>query len=363
MSLSAARNTSSARAELVTLFEADLACVASFIARQSGRAALDVEARLRWFLLENPARQSGALLGHGLRAPNGDLVGCILCVPQNFRYDKQSVVLMGSSSFYVDEKFRGSGGLIFLQYSQLSRDLPLFGNSANAEAAQLWKARGAVAIGDSDHELFGVIRWSPIVEEMLVRSLGRGKLARVASTPLSRVIAPFSGGGVRWDGFGSLTRLHSPEEAAKLTGDDSPQVLTANRDREYLHWRYFSGRDPTSAVFSFHDKHEDRPVMVAVNERPRGFREQIRTLNLLDVYPQVNANMTSAIVAALWREYRAGIDAIVLRGMDLERQELFQSLGFKRRKFDAPNGWVLDRDGHLPTRDWYFVPGDGDWLS
>lgn len=363
MSLSAARSASNTRAELITLLEADLAEVSSFIARQSARAAIDVESRLRWFLLENPARQGGTLLGHGLRAPGGELVGCILCVPQNFRYGNQTFLLMGSSSFYVDEGFRGNGGLIFLKYSDLGRNLPLFGNSANADAAQLWKARGAIPIENTDHELFGVIRWTPIVEEVLARSLCLGRLARTAGGPISSVIGPFVPGRNNLDESGTLTPLSSAEEAAKLTADDLPNVLTANRNREYLHWRYFSGRDSTSAVFSFHGRVSNHRVMVAVNQRPRGFREQIKTLNLLDIYPQVTPETTAAIVGSLWRNYATGVDAIVLRGMNPERQAYFQRLGFKRRKFEAPNGWLLDRYGHLPTRNGYFVPGDGDWLS
>jgi hypothetical protein len=52
----------------------------------------------------------------------------------------------------------------------------------------------------------------------------------------------------------------------------------------------------------------------------------------------------------------------VLRGMDEARQDMFCRLGFTRRQFDAPNGWFLDKSGFLPTRDWYLVPADGDWL-
>jgi hypothetical protein len=76
----------------------------------------------------------------------------------------------------------------------------------------------------------------------------------------------------------------------------------------------------------------------------------------------VTPEACASIVAALADRYRSAIDAIVLRGMDEARQDTFCRLGFTRRQFDAPNGWFLDKSGFLPTRDWYLVPADGDWL-
>ncbi len=83
---------------------------------------------------------------------------------------------------------------------------------------------------------------------------------------------------------------------------------------------------------------------------------------MLDIYPPVSPAVCASIVAALVERYRGAIDAIVLRGLDEARQELFCRLGFLRRQLDAPNGWFLDKSGFLPTRNWYTVPADGDWL-
>ena len=83
---------------------------------------------------------------------------------------------------------------------------------------------------------------------------------------------------------------------------------------------------------------------------------------MLDIYPPVTPEVCASIAAALVERYRGAIDAIVLRGLDEARQELFCHLGFVRRQLDAPNGWFLDKSGFLPTRNWYTVPADGDWL-
>ena len=160
--------------------EKDIAEVASFIAAQSGRTAESVEAHLRWFLLENPARKPQAPLGFGLRSAD-QFVGCILCSPQAFRFGNKKILLMGSSSFYVDDRHRGQGGRIFLQYCRLGNQWPLFGTSANAGG------RGFVEGGGrKPHPVLG----RRIIRRASLAAGGR----RVCSSPKSEPRAlPFAG--------------------------------------------------------------------------------------------------------------------------------------------------------------------------
>lgn len=347
-------------AKLVSLAASDIAEVSQFIAAQSGREPAKFESHLRWLLLENPARDNRIPLGCGLRSQHGDLVGCILYVPQFFRYLQQTILVIGSSCFYVDQRYRGNGGLIFLKFTELGKSWPLFGNSANAEAASVWKARHAAPIPSSDHELFGVLRWQGLIEEALHRRSLPKALAQTISLPAALLVDPIKRLRLEADPSHSLQPLRSAEEVIQLRIHDPAPVLTADRDLHYIRWRYFSGRDRTVAVFAFKNQH-DSELLVTVNQRPRGYREQIRTLNVLDIYPRVGAEVCASIAAALIKRYR-DVHAIVLRGMDKTHQDLFRSLGFIRRQFDAPNGWFLDKSGFLPTRNWYTVPADGDWI-
>lgn len=347
------------RAELVAISERDIAEVACFIAAQSGRIAETVEAHLRWFLLENPARRPQDSLGFGLRSA-GDLVGCILCSPQAFRFENERILLMGSSSFYVDDRHRGHGGRIFLQYCWLGKQHPLFGTSANPEAAALWKAAGANPIPYSEGELFGVPRWPPVVEEFAHRQhLGR-VLTRLAGSPISHLVGLVR--RLHIDAPESLQPLTSAEQVNDLPIHDPSAKLTAMRDLPYIHWRYFSGRDRTVAVFAFRSRRPDREILVTVNQRTRGYRGQINTLNVLDVYPEVSPDEWLRIVGALMVRYRDSVDAVVLRSQDADRQKTFCEKGFQPRAFEAPNGWFLDKSKLLPTRVWYPVPADGDGL-
>ena len=351
----------SPRAELIAISEKDIADVALFIAAQSSRTAETVEAHLRWFLLDNPAHRQEDPLGFGLRSA-GELVGCILCSPQAFRFENERILLMGSSSFYVDDRHRGHGGRIFLQYCRLGSQQPLFGTSANAEAAALWRAAGASPIPYSDGELFGVLRWPPVVEEAAHRwHLGR-VLTRLAGSSISNLAGLLRPLRSDCDSSEALRSLTSAEQAADLPIHDSSARLTAMRDLPYIRWRYFSGRDRTVAVFAFRSRRLDREILVTVNQRTRGYRGQINTLNVLDVYPDVPPDEWLQIIGALIVRYRKVVDAVVLRSQDPKRQTIFCEIGFQRRTFEAPNGWFLDKGKLLPTHEWYPVPADGDGL-
>jgi hypothetical protein len=350
-------------AEPVEFCESDIVDLAHFVASQSEREPASIEKHLRWLLLENPARDPQLPLGCGLRSALGKIVGCILYVPQFFRFQQQRVPVVWSSCFYVDKRYRKKGGLvIFFRFAKLGSKWPLCANSANALAAKFWQVHRATPIPFSDHELFGVINWGPILEEVLYRKAGRRGPWNLVGNLVSPFAAIFARLRLACDGSESLSRLTSVNNAVALPIHQGTPELTAARDLPYLRWRYFSGRDSTLAVFAFRGRGVENPILVTVNQRRRGYRQQINTLNLLDIYPVVTPDVCVSIVGALMQKYRESVDAIVLRGLDERGQQVFCDLGFKRRQFDAPNGWMLDRSNRLPTRNWHFVPADGDWL-
>jgi hypothetical protein len=349
------------RAELVTILEKDIIEVADFIGDQSGRSRESALSHLRWFLLENPVRQSQDPLGFAFRADD-QLVGCILCCPQAFRFKDKRIILMGSSSFYVDNRHRGNGGRIFLQYSRLGRQSPLFGTSANAEAAALWRAAGANPIADSGAELWAVLRWPPVAEEFAHRRSPNPVLSRWAGSSVSGIAGMLQPLKIDETGSDNLQILTSAGQVNDLSIHGSSAKITAMRDLPYIRWRYFSGRDSTVAVFAFRSRELEGDVLVTVNQRTRGYRSQISTLNVLDVYPEVGAEVWNCIVGALISRYRKSVDAIVLRNQCPELRSFFCERGLRERNFDASTGWFLDKAKLLPTLDWYIVPADGDGL-
>jgi hypothetical protein len=347
--------------DLVTLAEGDLCEIAGFIADQSGQSRETAEAHLRWFLLENPARRPEVPLGFGLRSA-GELVGCILCVPQAFRFGSETILLIGSSSFYVDNSHRGHGGRIFLKYSRLAAHWPLFGTSANAEAAALWKAAGATPIPYSDGELFGVLHWPPLVEEFVHRRFSSRTLSRMAGSSVSNLTRIFRPLKIDDSESGTLRTLTSGEQVSDLAIHQPSTKLTSSRDLSYIRWRYFSGRDASVSTFAFRSRKPGQDILVTVNQRTRGYRGQINTLNVLDVYPEVPSEEWLRIIGSLIAHYANMVDAVVLRSQNPDQRKLFCRKGFQWRAFDAPTGWFLDKANLLPHHKWYPAPADGDGL-
>jgi hypothetical protein len=353
--------SSEIRTELLPLTEPDLGEVANFVAEQSGRDRVSVESHLRWFLLENPARRLEDSLGFGLRSAD-QLVGCILLSPQMFRFEANDILFMGSSSFYVDDHHRGQGGRIFLQYCRLGRQNPLFGTSANADAAALWKVAGAHSIPYSDQEFLGVLNWAPISEEFAQRKYSNQTISRLAGSPIANLAGLLTPLRMNQGEDLTLTPLVSPEQVHDLHFPSCPAKLTALRNSAYMRWRYFSGHDATAAIFAFRCHQPDQDVLVTINCRKRGYRNQITALHVLDVYPEISFQEWLRVVVALITHYQHDIDTVVLRNLNPELQQRFAERNFLRRTFDAPIGWLLDRFSFLPKTEHYFVPADGDGL-
>ena len=187
-------------------------------------------------------------------------------------------------------------------------------------------------------------------------------LSRLASGPVTNVAALIRPLKIDYAACEALRPLSSAEQVVDLPLQNDSAKLTATRNLSYIRWRYFSGRDATVAVFAFRSHQPRQEVLVTVNQRLRGYRSQINTLNVLDVYPEISPDEWLRVVGALIARYRNIVDAIVLRSPDPQRQRVFCERGFQRRAFDQPNGWFLDKAGSLQTREWYPVPADGDGL-
>ena len=346
--------------QLREIAPSDLEGVARFISRVSGsntplRSAVE---RLSWILLENPARAPGNPLGWLLRTPSGEIVGCMCCAPQRFCAGETTFTLMMANSFYVDDRYRGSGASIFLKYLQLGRRYPLFVSSANATVAEMWRKLGGYPLGNSDHEVFGVLHWPPLLAERVQRKTASDLLARLATT----VVSPWSRAR-RFPGVaeGKLVPLVGAEDAARVCAGHRTDKITSCRDAPFFKWRYFSTASLGTRLFAFSPREdENQQFMVAIRLQNRGYKQQIRALHVLDIWGEPDPKICLAIASSLWREYREQIDMLIFRCLDPLRQQALTANGFKVRSFAAPIAWCIDKQGLLPAKNWYFVPADGD---
>ncbi len=242
--------------QLHEIAPSDLEEVARFISRVSGSdtplpRALE---RLAWILLENPARVPGDPLGWLLRAPSGEVIGCMSCAPQKFCFGQTTFTLMMANSFYVDDQYRGGGTSILLKYLQLGRRYPLFVSSANATVAEMWRKLGGYALGNSDQEVLGILRWPPLLAETVYRKTASDRMARLTvalASPLASLWLRAPRRLLQGNAEGELVPLGSPEEAAYVCAEHSSEKITSCRDVRFLKWRYFSGVDPTTRLFAF----------------------------------------------------------------------------------------------------------------
>lgn len=336
--------------------------LARFIGRLSGSdtplpRAVD---RLSWILLENPARDAAHPLGWLLRAPTGEVVGCMCCAPQLFNLGKTTFTVMMANSFYVDDQHRGAGTSIFLKYVQLARRYPLFVSSANPTVAEIWHKLGGYPIGNSDHEILGILRWRPLLAESVYRKTASDRLARLTVALVSpwlharRQLLPETAEG-------KLQPIYDPEEAAIICASHRSDKITSCRNVSFLKWRYFSKVDPTTRVFAFRPRNEDKKqFMVAVRAQNRGYKQQIRALQVLDIWGEADLHLCLAIASSLWREYRDQIDILAFRCLNPAQQQALTDRGFRVRSFGAPIAWCMDKHGLLPSKIWYLVPADGD---
>ena len=156
-----------------------------------------------------------------------------------------------------------------------------------------------------------------------------------------------------------LIRMKTPAEAAALDLPKQPEVLTAVRDEAFIRWRHFESNQPDRAVFAL--RQPGRPdALVVVDQSRRGYRFHIRALNVLDFWGDIGRSDVEALAAALAREYRGKFDMMIIRTQPPDRQEALQQLSFRRRVFDAPIAWCIDKPQHLPTQQWYLTPGDAE---
>jgi hypothetical protein len=354
---------SAERAEVRQIEPTDIPEVATFLERQRrpGDAPptgpLDPQQRLRWLLLENPARADDIPLGWYIRDGDGRVTGAMLCVPLHIAaagFDGRALM---SCKFFVDEPHRGLGIGLFMRYLKLGQRFPLLATSANAASGALFAQFGGYAIPGTDHTMLGVRRPAPLAEEWLQRRTHRPALARFLAFPArfapSRMkIRP------RDDAGAEPIPIAQPDDLSSLQLPPPAAALAVVRDQPWLRWRYFSADHAAHDLFRFRCNGEDR--LLVTNLLASGYRAQIRVLNVLDLWPPLDPTSARALPALLHQRYGDRFDALSLRGQPQNVEQVLRTAGFISHDFPAPLGCYLDRAALLPARNWYLMPGDSE---
>ena len=337
---------------------AELAIFATRYARAGEPVAEDTMSpvdRLRWVLLENPARSEAIPMGWCARDPASNaIIGMLLCVPFRAGVGQFDCTVLMASKFYADPNFRGAGIGPLMHFVREAARFPLLMTSANAVAGELYRKCGAYPIDATDHVMLGVSRPGPLAEEWLVRRTGSCALSRLLALPAHVVRRRL----VRSSGRGRLEPLPTAEEATSSPWPRPRDALAVLRDADYVRWRYF-GREMGKDVFRLVVKGaEDRWVVARLTRS--GHRSQIRVLDVLDVWPQADERTVAPLVEVLAAQYARRFDVVWLRGQPPEAEHALSRIGFVRHSFPAPLGWCIDRPTRLPTTRWYLMPGEAE---
>lgn len=341
--------------------ESDFPAVAAFAARyaRQGEAvsadALSPEDRLRWVLLENPARSSEIPFGWCARdGDSQEIIGMLLCVPFRVGLGDFSCTALMASKFYADPNHRGAGIGPLMRFVQEGQRFPLLMTSANAIAGQLYRKCGAYPIEGMDHTMLGIRRPAPLADEWAFRRTRNVLAARLFALP-GHLIRRRIG---QSHAEGELLSLPTADQATSSPWPRPRNVLAIIRDADYIRWRYF-GKERGKDVYRFClAGGEDRLVVVRLMRS--GHRGQIRVLDVLDLWPPADPRMVAALVSNLAMRYKGSFDVIWLRSQATETEQMLHQFGFVRHAFPAPLGWCIDRASLLPTKPWYLMPGESE---
>jgi hypothetical protein len=336
--------------------EPDFHELAAFYSSQTGEAAEAIYPRLAW-QARNPSRRPDIPLVLCARLRSGAIAGAMLCIPHRLLRQSHQYTALMSSGFYVDQSIRGAGIHIFLQYRALSARYVLYATTANQQTVRLWRSAGGTPLARTGYELLRPIRWSSVIEEMLVRRFGR------RTAPLARLVAPLGRLrplGARGSGA-ALQAIDRPEDGAAPAAaprdddDDDGGGLRPVRDAAFVGWRFFDVPQADGCVYRYRNAALGADGFVAVTHSRRGYRLQLRTVYLADMWGAIPPEAFPALLDAIGDRHRQTADLIAVRCVrePYERQAL--AAGCVRRDFEYPIGWLVDHAGVL-GRDGVLMP-------
>lgn len=298
---------------------------------------------LQWLLLENPERGEFPA-GWVLESSGGAILGVHLNVPRMFCGPAGTVPVFFSCYFFVKEEARGMESLgLFLSYRKLAAQGILMASSANVNSAPLWHKLGGTAIPGTGEEWMKPGRLLPLAEEALHRRTGwKWKLTSVASREAS---AP--GNGFAW--------LRARGDIAAAATPPPTQGWEPVRSAEWLQWMFDSGEGGPRL---YRWDGVGGPVFLAVSWAHRGWRGQIRCLQITDCWSAGGEIPGRLLLENLWAAHRKDADALCVRGAG-ELPAAAATLGWRRRDLVAPALWMGAAHAEKAAEIRRFYPGSG----
>jgi hypothetical protein len=303
-----------------------------------------LEARVRWQLVDNPARLADEIGGHVLRDAEGRVVGTHLAIPVRFVLDARPLLGLLSADLRAEPRAaRHSGGMFFAYLRMRGADFH-FATTANRNAGAFWEQRGAGAVAGSELEFIAPVRTGPFLEEIAARRTTSSAVARLAG---------LAGGAAGWllRARALLARPPSIRDVAVSACADwerlaalaarhrEPGSLGNERSAAYLRWRHASAPgSERNRVFLVDQRGQQAFVALQLAAVGAG-RRRLREARLMDVVWPRAAIDAATVLRAAFERCRGECDMIRIKGGTVPA-DVARRLGFWQRRLDGPTSYV-----------------------
>lgn len=234
------------RFEIYPVLRDDLPEVAAFLHQwpnleNAAESVADIERRLHWLLIDNPAVGNDSIAGHCLRTRQGALQGFNLSYPAAFVNGDKRLLALCAGSYYVQPAARSLGFYLFKKYLKTPGYDFYFASTCNAVSSGLWNAMGGCPVPNSGIEYIVPLRMDAVLAAYIAARTSNqvaATLARVCGLGANPILRLFTRASNKptvapcqdWEKLSELFHRHR-----------SPGDITSDRSPALLKWRYGPG--------------------------------------------------------------------------------------------------------------------------
>lgn len=340
--------------------------VASFlhqrITGKSKGAPVQLERRLRWLLVDNPAATEDTPLGYCLRDDFGAIRGLNLIFPANFLAGGRQLRSLGTGSFFVDAAAKSMGFFLFKKFLNIPGFAFHFASTCNLDSSELWKSVGGCPVPHSDTDYVLPLKMDVMMPAFIASKTNSGaaaELARIfgrATDPILRFLTrPTAGLSIEpcedWEKLAELARRNR-----------SDKVTTTDRSAAFLKWRYGPASPFYPCQVQLVRDQQGNEGWFALIELTNGKQGAFRESSLVEAVWPVDKMNFKDFLGEVLKQAALMSDAVFIRprpGLDLREY----SRWVIPRKLPAPRAFVKTPRGaaHFPLD--LFDYDDSDYIA
>ena len=338
----------------------DLPTLADFLAQRVNEEARDevpsqgdgsssgFVRRLRWRLLQNPARSAYPGLGDCIRAQDGRILGVHLQHPAWFFLGGRRLLGLCSGDFFVAPAARMQGFFLFRRFLNAPGVDFFYASSCNPGSSRLWKAVRGEMVPDSRYTWLVPLRW-PSIAERFVLNRGAGALAAKLVRISAGLVSPVLALGRPKSSLRTYSCRDWEKLAALAEQHRRPDVLTPERSSQTLRWKFEqnTGDDPIE-VICFENPRGTTGWYAVRCRNIAGSRPPIVSCQLVDLVIPEEATHREEVLAALIERQSAYAHELILTGWEATWGP-HEGFFVRRRVSEAPRAWILASDKVEPS--------------